>query len=42
MSEQPRADLASAAVAPGHQFEGPALELGGLMIDATTLSSTTR
>src|SRR3954452_9182072 len=28
------------AVAPGYQFEGPALELGGLMLDATTLTST--
>jgi DNA helicase HerA-like ATPase len=28
------------AVAPGYEFEGPALELGGLMIDATTLTST--
>ena len=27
-----------AAVRPGYQFEGPALELGGLMLDATTLS----
>jgi uncharacterized protein len=26
------------AVAPGYAFEGPALELGGLMLDATTLS----
>ncbi len=40
MSEQPRADPVSSAVAPGYQFEGPALELGGLMIDATTLSET--
>ncbi len=31
------ADPISAAVAPGYVFEGPALELGGLMIDATTL-----
>src|SRR5688572_5672407 len=29
-----------AAVRPGYQFEGPALELGGLMLDATTLSDT--
>ena len=29
-----------AAVAPGYEFEGPALELGGLMLDATTLSDT--
>src|SRR3954447_13146915 len=28
------------AVAPGYEFEGAALELGGLMIDATTLTST--
>jgi DNA helicase HerA-like ATPase len=28
------------AVAPGYQFEGPALELGGLMVDAGTLSDT--
>jgi len=27
-----------AAVAPGYQFEGPALELGGLMLDADNLS----
>ncbi len=27
----------AAAVAPGYQFEGAALELGGLMLDATTL-----
>ncbi len=26
-----------AAVAPGYTFDGPALELGGLMLDATTL-----
>jgi hypothetical protein len=26
------------AVAPGYAFEGPALELGGLMLDANTLS----
>ena len=29
-----------AAVAPGYQFEGSALELGGLMLDATELSAT--
>jgi len=29
-----------AAVAKGYDFEGPALELGGLMLDATTLSET--
>jgi uncharacterized protein len=28
------------AVAPGYEFEGAALELGGLMLDATTLTST--
>ncbi|NUS52077.1 MAG: DUF853 family protein [Nocardioidaceae bacterium] len=28
----------AAAVRAGYQFEGPALELGGLMLDATTLS----
>jgi DNA helicase HerA-like ATPase len=28
----------AAAVAPGYQFEGTALELGGLMLDANTLS----
>jgi uncharacterized protein len=28
----------AAVVRPGYQFEGPALELGGLMLDATTLS----
>src|SRR3954447_6605457 len=28
----------AAAVRPGYQFEGPALELGGLMLDADTLS----
>ena len=28
----------AAAVAPGYRFEGTALELGGLMLDATTLS----
>jgi DNA helicase HerA-like ATPase len=31
-------DPISAAVAPGYVFEGPALELGGLMLDATTQS----
>ena len=31
-------DPVSAAVAPGYAFEGPALELGGLMLDATTLA----
>ena len=28
------------AVTPGYAFEGPALELGGLMIDASTLTDT--
>src|SRR4249919_4356970 len=28
----------AAAVAPGYQFDGPALELGGLMLDDTELS----
>ena len=28
----------AAAVAPGYQFEGTALELGGLMLDASTMS----
>jgi DNA helicase HerA-like ATPase len=28
------------AVAPGYEFEGPALELGGLMADAETLTGT--
>jgi len=27
-------------IAPGYAFEGSALELGGLMLDAETLSST--
>ena len=31
-------DPISAAVAAGYAFEGPALELGGLMVDATTLT----
>ncbi len=31
-------DPISMAVAPGYAFEGPALELGGLMLDATDLS----
>ncbi len=31
-------DPVSAAIAPGYAFEGPALELGGLMLDATELS----
>ena len=33
-----RQDPISAAVAAGYAFEGPALELGGLMVDATTLA----
>jgi len=33
-------DPVVAAVAPGYEFEGPALDLGGLMLDATTLSDT--
>jgi uncharacterized protein len=38
---QPHADSPIVqAVAPGYQFEGAALELGGLMIDATTLTDT--
>ena len=31
-------DPISAAVAPGYAFDGPALELGGLMLDASTLA----
>lgn len=43
MTEQAPASAAdqhpiAAAVAPGYEFEGTALELGGLMLDATTLS----
>ncbi|KQZ75950.1 helicase HerA-like domain-containing protein [Nocardioides sp. Root151] len=41
MSETPAAPEASPiadAVRPGYAFEGPALELGGLMLDATDLS----
>ena len=45
MTETPEAqpmptatDPISAAVAPGYQFEGAALELGGLMLDADDLS----
>jgi DNA helicase HerA-like ATPase len=34
----PPPDPISAAVAPGYAFEGQALELGGLMLDATDLS----
>ena len=33
-------DPVSAAVAAGYAFEGPVLELGGLMLDATTQSQT--
>ena len=43
MSEQAEPveqDPIDAAVAPGYAFEGPALELGGLMLDATRLSGT--
>ena len=43
MSEQPQSveqDPIVAAVAPGYEFEGPALELGGLMLDPTRLSET--
>jgi DNA helicase HerA-like ATPase len=29
-----------AAIAPGYEFQGTALELGGLMVDATTLTGT--
>jgi DNA helicase HerA-like ATPase len=40
-SPEPHADSPIVAtVTPGYEFEGPALELGGLMIDATTLTST--
>ena len=43
MTETPEAqpaasDPISEAVAPGYRFEGPALELGGLMLDADNLS----
>ncbi|MGI8645044.1 MAG: helicase HerA-like domain-containing protein, partial [Nocardioides sp.] len=34
----PPSDPISAAVAPGYAFEGAALELGGLMLDATELA----
>src|ERR1700710_3208903 len=37
MTETPASSIAD-AVAPGYQFEGPALELGSLMLDATELS----
>jgi DNA helicase HerA-like ATPase len=36
--EPPAQSPLEAAVAAGYAFEGPALELGGLMLDATTLS----
>ncbi|GAB4011054.1 DUF853 family protein [Nocardioides ultimimeridianus] len=36
----PAANPIEAAVAPGYQFQGAALELGGLMVDATTLTGT--
>jgi uncharacterized protein len=38
MSETSAPDPISAAVAPGYAFEGPALELGGLLTDAETLT----
>ncbi|MBB6627684.1 DUF853 family protein [Nocardioides sp. KIGAM211] len=34
----PESNPIAAQVAPGYAFEGPALELGGLMVDATTLT----
>ena len=43
MSETPQPHSESPvvqAVAPGYAFEGPALELGGLMLDAATLTDT--
>ncbi len=47
MSEESQPDVTptgtdpiSTAVAPGYAFEGAALELGGLMLDATSLSDT--
>ncbi len=43
MSEDPPAivdEPIEQAVAPGYAFEGPALELGGLMLDAARLSDT--
>ena len=40
-SPEPHADSPIVqAVAPGYAFEGAALELGGLMLDATTLTDT--
>ncbi len=38
--ESPGASPIASAVAPGYAFEGAALELGGLMLDATTLDDT--
>ena len=39
MTEQAdQTDPISAAVAPGYRFEGDALELGGLMLDAEHLT----
>ncbi len=35
---EPEANPIAATVAPGYAFEGPALELGGLMLDVTELS----
>jgi DNA helicase HerA-like ATPase len=39
-TEQPSAELdpLAAAIAPGYEFDGPALELGGLMLNATDLA----
>ncbi|KRE95387.1 ATPase [Nocardioides sp. Soil774] len=37
-SQPAPSDPVSEAVAPGYRFEGPALELGGLMLDAERLS----
>ncbi|WP_460787913.1 helicase HerA-like domain-containing protein [Nocardioides maradonensis] len=39
-AQTPQQSPIEAAVAPGYQFQGPALELGGLMLDATTLTGT--
>ncbi|MGN6253034.1 MAG: helicase HerA-like domain-containing protein [Marmoricola sp.] len=38
MTEATTPDAIAAAVAPGYRFEGPALELGGLLTDATHLA----
>ena len=35
-------DPGSVEVAAGYSFDGPALELGGLMLDAVTLFGTGR